>query len=79
MTVVMMRLSIRGFIVTDFIEQGKAQAAVKMFVDSVKEGKLKIGDEQETVVDTKFEDIPKTWLKLFEGSNQGKLVTKLQW
>lgn len=31
----------------------------------------------ETVVDTKFEDIPKTWDKLFHGANQGKLISRL--
>ena len=76
MNVVMMRLSIRGFIVTDFL--GKARETIQMFVQAVKDGKLKIGDEQESVVSTKFEDIPKTWLKLFEGGNQGKLVTKIE-
>lgn len=76
MTVVMMRLSIRGFIVTDFL--GKAKETVAMFIQAVQDGKLKIGDEHETVVPTKFEDIPKTWLRLFEGSNQGKLVTKVE-
>lgn len=41
----------------------------------VKEGKLNV--DRETVVDTKFEDVPKTWQKLFTGDNTGKLVTKL--
>ena len=40
------------------------------------QGKLNI--EGEHVVKTDFADIPKTWLKLFEGANQGKLVTALQ-
>ena len=70
-----MRLSVRGFIVTDFM--AKAKETQQLFVKSVEEGKLKIGEEQEQVVDTKFEDIPKTWLMLFEGANRGKLVTKL--
>jgi NADPH-dependent curcumin reductase CurA len=43
----------------------------------IKEGKIKLGDHSETVVDTKFDDIPKTWHKLFEGGNRGKLITKL--
>ena len=76
MNIVMMRLQVRGFIVTDFL--GKARETIQMFVQAVKDGKLKIGDEQESVVPTKFEDIPKTWLKLFEGGNQGKLVTKIE-
>ncbi len=76
MNIVMMRLSVRGFIVTDFLS--KARETIEMFVQAVKDGKLKIGDEIESVVPTKFEDIPKTWLKLFEGANQGKLVTKIE-
>lgn len=75
MNVVMNRLSIRGFIVTDF--QPRAQEAIDIFKKSAAEGKLKIGEDQEQVVPTKFEDIPKTWLKLFEGGNQGKLITKI--
>lgn len=70
-----MRLSLRGFIVTDFL--AKAKETQELFVKSVEEGKLKIGEEQEHVVETKFEDIPKTWLMLFEGGNRGKLITKL--
>ncbi|KIW99122.1 uncharacterized protein Z519_00785 [Cladophialophora bantiana CBS 173.52] len=74
--VITMRLSIRGFIVSDYLS--KAQETVQMFVQAVKDGKLKISNEEsEQVVDTKFEDVPKTWLKLFEGGNTGKLVTKL--
>jgi NADPH-dependent curcumin reductase CurA len=42
----------------------------------VEEGKLDV-TEGETVVDTKFEDVPKTWQLLFTGGNKGKLVTKL--
>jgi NADPH-dependent curcumin reductase CurA len=29
-------------------------------------------------VPTKFEDIPKTWTKLFSGGNTGKLVTQIE-
>ena len=71
------RIEIKGFIILDFIAAGKAPAAVKEIVTAVKEGKIKVGDENETVVDTKFEAIPKTWMLLFEGANTGKLVTKL--
>ena len=42
-----------------------------------KEGKIRVDDANETVVETSFEDVPKTWMGLFEGSNTGKLVTKL--
>ena len=73
--VITMRLQIRGFIVIDFLH--KARETIGQLVSAIKEGKIKVGDENETVVDTKFDQIPATWLKLFEGANQGKLVTKL--
>jgi len=73
--VISMRLQIKGFIVIDFLH--KAVETIGKLVGAVQEGKIKIGAENETVVDTKFEEVPGTWLRLFEGSNQGKLVTKL--
>ncbi|KAK5946049.1 quinone oxidoreductase [Knufia obscura] len=73
--VISMRLQIKGFIVIDFLH--KAVETIGKLVGAVQEGKIKIGSENETVVETKFEDVPGTWLKLFEGGNQGKLVTKL--
>jgi len=75
--VITQRIEIKGFIILDLFAKGKMLEARKTLVDAYKDGKLKIGDENETVVDTKFESIPKTWLKLFEGGNTGKLVTKL--
>ena len=71
------RIEIKGFITSDFVAEGKAPDAVKELVTAAKEGKIKVGDENETVVDTNFEDIPKTWMLLFEGANTGKLITKL--
>ncbi|KAF2638509.1 NAD(P)-binding protein [Massarina eburnea CBS 473.64] len=71
------RLEIRGFIVTDAFTAGKAPGYIGKIVEGVKAGKLKIGADSETVVPTKFEDIPKTWNSLFTGGNQGKLITDL--
>lgn len=70
-----MRLQIRGFIVLDHLP--KAGQTIGTFIQGMKDGKLKIDKDSETVVDTKFEDIPKTWMMLFAGGNTGKLVTKL--
>jgi NADPH-dependent curcumin reductase CurA len=75
MDVIIMRLQINGFIVLDFAKE--FPEIVGKLVQGMKDGKIKGGEENETVVDTKFEDIPKTWTKLFEGGNKGKLVTKL--
>jgi NADPH-dependent curcumin reductase CurA len=55
----------------------KQTEMIKLFIDEVKKGTIVLGDESETVVDTKFEDVPKTWMMLFSGGNKGKLVTKL--
>ena len=71
------RIELKGFIIYDFLPE--APKAVKELVQAWKEGKIQVGDANETVVDTKFEDIPKTWMGLFEGSNTGKLVTKFVW
>jgi len=74
--VITMRLSIRGFIVSDYIP--KFPETIEIYIQALKDGKLKISNEQsEQVIDTKFEDVPKTWLKLFDGGNTGKLITKI--
>lgn len=71
------RIEIRGFIVIDYLAQGKGPQAVGELIQAWKEGKIQVGEGNETVVETKFEDVPKTWMSIFEGSNTGKLVTKL--
>lgn len=71
------RIEIKGFIILDFLATGKGPEAVGEMVKAWQEGKIQVGEGNETVVDTKFEDIPKTWMGLFEGANTGKLVTKL--
>lgn len=75
--IITMRLQVRGFIVTDWVAKGQATPTVRKLAGAVKEGKIKLDESSETVVDTKFEDIPKTWMMLFDGGNQGKLVTKI--
>lgn len=72
--VISMSLKVSGFIVLNYAD--KFPESRKVLSKGVEEGKLDIS-EGESVVDTKFEDVPKTWLKLFEGGNTGKLVTKL--
>lgn len=72
------RLEVKGFIVTDAVVAGKTGPMLQKLVEKVKEGKIKIGPETETVVPTAFEDIPKTWMMLFQGGNQGKLITAIK-
>lgn len=76
--IIVNRIEVRGLIVTDAIEAGKSGAMVGKLIEKIKEGKIKIGEETETVVPTKFEDIPQTWNLLFSGGNQGKLVTEIK-
>lgn len=71
------RIEIKGFIIFDFVAAGKGPQAVGELVQAWKEGKIQVGEGNETVVETKFEDVPKTWMRLFDGGNTGKLVTKL--
>lgn len=73
--IISMRLKCQGFIVLDYAS--KFGQAIETFNKSLQEGKLIIDDSSETIVKTPFEDVPKTWMKLFEGSNQGKLITQL--
>lgn len=72
--IISMRLRIRGFIVYDF--PWRMEEAQKTLHKALEDGKLDI-TEGEHVVETKFDDVPGTWLKLFEGANTGKLITKL--
>lgn len=74
--VVSMRIEIKGFIVLDFAS--KFAEALGLFKQAVEEGKLTVGDEGEHIVEAGFEEIPKVWLGLFEGANQGKLLTKIR-
>lgn len=71
------RIEIKGFIVTDAVQAGKAMSMIGALIGAFKEGKIQITKDSETIVDTKFEDVPKTWSMLFSGGNTGKLVTKL--
>ena len=75
--VIAMRIQLRGFIVTDHMQKGKAMETLEVLKRGVQDGKLKIDEESEHIVDAKFEDIPAVWMKLFEGANTGKLITKL--
>ncbi|KAF2846391.1 NAD(P)-binding protein [Plenodomus tracheiphilus IPT5] len=71
------RIEIRGFIVTDAIQSGKAGGWVQELSEKVREGKIKVGEGTETLVKTRFEDVVGTWMMLFEGGNRGKLITEI--
>lgn len=74
--VVSMRIEIKGFIVLDFA--AKFAEALDLLKKGVEDGKLKVGDEGEHIVEAGFESVPTVWMGLFEGSNQGKLLTKIK-
>jgi NADPH-dependent curcumin reductase CurA len=71
----MMRIKILGFINIDWLDHLPEVQGI--LVDEWKKGNLIIQDGTETVIDTRFADIPQTWMKLFEGGNTGKLITRL--
>ncbi|GAA5992088.1 hypothetical protein JCM10908_000739 [Rhodotorula pacifica] len=72
--IISMRITVRGAIVSDFIPTWpKAAEDVQR---AIADGRF-ITEGTETKVQTRFEDIPKTWTRLFTGHNQGKLVTEL--
>jgi NADPH-dependent curcumin reductase CurA len=78
--VISMRLEIRGFIIFDFLamEGGKkVKEALGVLREAISNGKVKVGDENETVVESSWEKVPNVWMRLFEGGNQGKLITKV--
>ncbi|KAL4803821.1 hypothetical protein BDV18DRAFT_39725 [Aspergillus unguis] len=73
--VISMRLHIHGFIVLDYVH--KFGEVVAELSQAWKDGKIVVDDSMQTVVEAKFEEVPKVWMKLFEGANTGKLCTKI--
>jgi NADPH-dependent curcumin reductase CurA len=74
--VVSMRIEIKGFIVLDFAD--KWAEGLELFKKALADGKLTVGDEGEHIVEADFDEIPKVWMGLFSGANQGKLLTKIK-
>jgi len=64
-------LKIQGFIVSDWVSEFPANTL--RLVGLVNEGKLKV---HETIIDG-FDNIPKAFVGLFSGTNQGKMVIKI--
>ena len=72
--VIAMRIQIKGFVVMDFYD--RRPQAMEALIKGLEDGKLQI-EEGEQVVKAGFEDVPKTWMLLFQGANTGKLITAL--
>lgn len=68
------RLTLKGMIVLDYLD--RAGEAVECLSGMLKQGQLKL-EGGETVVKATMEEVPATFMKLFNGENQGKLVTEL--
>ncbi|KAK8005502.1 hypothetical protein PG990_011539 [Apiospora arundinis] len=69
------RLTLQGFILLDFAD--KLPGAVGELMEAAVSGKIQLDGDSETVVEVGIEKVPETWLSLYSGVNQGKLVTKL--
>jgi NADPH-dependent curcumin reductase CurA len=71
-----MRLTLRGFVIHDFSND---EAKREEFMEAILGSNIITADEetQDTIIAGTVEDIPRTWLRLFDGGNQGKLITKL--
>lgn len=75
--IISMRLQVRGFIVLDY-PLDKAMQAQKLLRRAIEDQKIHLDTKNETVVRASFQDVPTTWLRLFEGQNVGKLVTHIE-
>ena len=65
------RIKMQGFIMFDYMEE--VDAAMADLVQWLTDGKLQWRED----IQEGFDKIPKTFLRLFEGSNQGKQLLKL--
>ncbi|KAI6085788.1 NAD(P)-binding protein [Hypoxylon rubiginosum] len=72
--VVSMRITIRGFIMLDYLD--RAPEILGELIGAAADGRIKL-EGGETVVEARIEEQPKVWMRLFSGANQGKLLTKL--
>ncbi|MEN9835722.1 MAG: hypothetical protein RL011_1915 [Pseudomonadota bacterium] len=69
--ILMKRLKVQGFIVTDYA--ARWSEAVHALYGWVKEGKIKYAED----IEEGLENAPKVLNKLFDGSNTGKLILKV--
>jgi NADPH-dependent curcumin reductase CurA len=75
--VIAMRLQIRGFVVLDAIPSGRWTEIVEFLVQGYQDGKIMATEEGLTIRQSSFEEVPKTWMGLFDSRNSGKLLTRL--
>jgi len=75
--VIAMRLQIRGLVVTDAIPTGRWGEIVDALEQGYQAGKIRVTDDSLTIAKATFEEVPETWMRLFEGKSSGKLLTQL--
>jgi len=68
------RLKLTGFIILDYLNRPEG---IQALISAFKEKKLLVTGGETIVEVSGLEEIPEVWHRLFEGRNQGKLVTKL--
>lgn len=74
--VIAMRLQIRGLVVLDLTPE-KWGEAVNALLQGYRKGQIKATEDGQTIVPTSFDDVPRTWMKLFSSQATGKLLTRL--
>ncbi len=72
--VVSMRITLRGFIMLDYLD--KVPQILEELIAAAADGRIKL-EGSETIVEARIEEQPATWMRLYSGENQGKLITKL--
>ncbi|KAL2202582.1 NAD(P)-binding protein [Sarocladium strictum] len=75
--IIAMRVKLSGFVVLD-LDADRWKEIVVNLGKAVAEGKLKADASGETIVATRFEDVPQTWMELFSGSARGKLISRIE-
>ena len=68
------RLELKGFVILDYLHRPEGTQAL---ISAIKEKKLVLAGGETVVEVSGLEEVPQVWYRLFEGKNQGKLVTKL--
>jgi len=76
MQIVAMRLEIKGFIIFDVA--ARLMEMRETLVKAYQDGKIKVDDQSQTVVEADLEGVPEVWQRLYSGGNTGKLLTKLK-
>ncbi len=75
--VIAMRMQISGMVVLDAIPSGRWEKIVNELVGAYQQGQIKLTEQGLSVIPARFEDVPKTWLTLFDGSRSCKILTQL--